>query len=45
MKWRPMLAADLPHVKALADAVHTAYPEDAAIFAERLRLIPPDATS
>ena len=38
--WRPMTPTDLPHVIAVAGAVHPAYPEDAAIFAERLRLYP-----
>ncbi|MFC0283122.1 GNAT family N-acetyltransferase [Camelimonas abortus] len=39
-RWRPMAAADLPGVLALAEAVHPDYPEDAAVFAERLRLFP-----
>lgn len=38
--WRPMTAADLPAVMAIAAAVHPAYPEDHAVFAERLRLFP-----
>jgi len=38
--WRPMRAADLPAVAAIADRVHEAYPEDPEIFAERLRLWP-----
>jgi ribosomal protein S18 acetylase RimI-like enzyme len=38
LRWRPMTAADLPAVKAIAAEVHTAYPEDAAVFAERLKL-------
>lgn len=36
--WRPMTAADLPMVKALADAIHAAYPESGIVFAERLAL-------
>lgn len=38
--WQPMTAQDLPRVAAIAAVVHPAYPEDAAIFAERLRLYP-----
>lgn len=38
--WRPMQSADLPAVGALAERIHPAYPEDAAVFAERLRLYP-----
>lgn len=40
MRWRPMREADLPAVTALADAIHAEYPEDPAIFAERLALHP-----
>jgi ribosomal protein S18 acetylase RimI-like enzyme len=39
--WRLMTAADLPAVEAIAAQVHPGYPEEAAIFAERLRLYPP----
>jgi predicted N-acetyltransferase YhbS len=39
-EWRVMTAADLNAVRAIADCVHPAYPEDAAVFAERLRLYP-----
>jgi ribosomal protein S18 acetylase RimI-like enzyme len=39
-QWRPMRVADLPRVLAVADAVHPAFPEDAAVFEERLRLYP-----
>jgi len=39
-RWRPMRAADLPAVAALADAIHAEHPEDAAVFAERLALHP-----
>ena len=35
-----MGTADLPVLLQLADIVHPAYPEDAAVFAERLRLYP-----
>lgn len=35
-QWRPMTATDLPAVKALADLIHVAYPEDEAVFADRL---------
>ncbi|WP_455403715.1 GNAT family N-acetyltransferase [Rhodopseudomonas parapalustris] len=38
--WRPMTAADLPAVNAIAAVVHAAYPEDAAVFTERLALYP-----
>lgn len=39
--WRPMTEADLPGVLAVADRVHPAFPEDADVFVERLRLYPP----
>ncbi len=39
--WRPMRPADLPAVNALAALIHPGYPEDAVVFAERLRLYPP----
>ena len=35
-----MVARDLPGVMAVADCVHHAFPEDEAVFAERLRLYP-----
>jgi ribosomal protein S18 acetylase RimI-like enzyme len=38
--WRPMRPDDLAAVEAIADRVHEAYPEDPAVFAERLRLWP-----
>lgn len=38
--WRAMTAADLPAVGAIAAAVHEDYPEDDAVFAERLALFP-----
>jgi len=40
MPWRPMTACDLPEVQVLADAIHLDHPEDATVFAERLRLYP-----
>lgn len=39
-RWRPMTAADLPAVQAIADLVHVAHPERPEVFAERLRLSP-----
>jgi hypothetical protein len=36
--WRLMSPPDLPAVDAIATNVHPAYPEDRAVFAERLRL-------
>ncbi|WP_298395671.1 GNAT family N-acetyltransferase [Sphingobium sp.] len=38
--WRPMRRADLPAAKAISDAVHGAYTEDMAVYAERLALYP-----
>ncbi|HRQ83083.1 MAG TPA: GNAT family N-acetyltransferase [Azospirillaceae bacterium] len=38
--WRAMTAADLSAVSAIAAAVHEDYPEDDAVFAERLALFP-----
>ena len=38
--WRPMTTADLPAVLAVAAVVHPDYPEDEAVFSERLRLFP-----
>lgn len=38
--WRRMTSADLSAVNAIAAVVHAAYPEDAAVFAERLALHP-----
>ena len=40
MHWRAMTTLDLPAVEAIAAAVHPAFPEDVAVFAERLRLYP-----
>ncbi|MCG6207054.1 GNAT family N-acetyltransferase [Rhodopseudomonas sp. HC1] len=40
LQWRAMSAADLDAVNAVAAAVHVDYPEDAAVFAERLALHP-----
>lgn len=39
-RWRPMEAADLERVMAIAEVVHPDYPEDRAVFAERLALYP-----
>lgn len=39
-QWRAMSIADLPPVNALAARIHPDYPEDEAVFAERLRLYP-----
>lgn len=38
--WRGMTQADLPVVGAVAAVVHPDYPEDDAVFAERLALFP-----
>lgn len=35
-----MAVADLPAVLTVADRVHPAFPEDAAVFADRLKLYP-----
>jgi ribosomal protein S18 acetylase RimI-like enzyme len=40
LNWRPMTAADLPAALAVADVVHPNYPEDPAVFTERLALYP-----
>ncbi len=40
LHWRAMAARDLPAVNRVADAVHPLYPEDDAVFAERLALYP-----
>lgn len=40
MRWRPMTAADLPGVEAIGHRIHVAYPEDDAVFVERLDLFP-----
>jgi GNAT superfamily N-acetyltransferase len=37
-RWRAMVAADLPAVQALAGIIHPEFPEDAAVFADRLAL-------
>lgn len=39
-RWRPMTEADLPAVGALASLIHRDFPEDDAVFAERLGLYP-----
>jgi ribosomal protein S18 acetylase RimI-like enzyme len=38
--WRPMSPRDLAAATGLANRVHVDFPEDAAVFAERLRLYP-----
>lgn len=38
--WRAMGVADLDSVLAIAEVVHPDYPEDRAVFAERLALFP-----
>ncbi|TWA68191.1 ribosomal protein S18 acetylase RimI-like enzyme [Azospirillum brasilense] len=38
--WRAMETADLDRVMAIAEIVHPDYPEDRAVFAERLALYP-----
>jgi len=38
--WRPMLPTDVAAAHALSDIVHPGYPEDRAVFEERLRLYP-----
>ena len=38
--WRAMVAADLPAVQQLAGIIHPDFPEDAAVFADRLVLHP-----
>lgn len=43
MHWRAMTTLDLPSVEAVAAIVHPDFPEDATIFAERLRLYPEGA--
>lgn len=40
LRWRPMTEADLPRVIAIAAEVHTDFPEDDGVFAERRRLYP-----
>ncbi|MGL4634760.1 MAG: GNAT family N-acetyltransferase [Beijerinckiaceae bacterium] len=40
LHWRAMTPADLVDVMAIASVVHPDYPEDMAVFAERLALAP-----
>lgn len=40
MIWRPATRLDLPAICAIADSVHPDFPEDEAIFADRLALYP-----
>ncbi|WP_424631919.1 GNAT family N-acetyltransferase [Bradyrhizobium sp. SYSU BS000235] len=39
-RWRPMAEVDLPAASALAASIHPAFPEDDAVFVERLALYP-----
>lgn len=43
MHWRAMTTLDLPAVETIAAAVHPAFPEDLAVFVERLALYPEGA--
>ena len=43
MHWRALSTFDLPAVETIAAAVHPSFPEDAAVFAERLQLYPDGA--
>ena len=43
MHWRALTSLDLPSLEAIAARVHPAFPEDGAVFAERLRLYPDGA--
>ncbi|MBE0578053.1 GNAT family N-acetyltransferase [Devosia sp.] len=43
MHWRALTTLDLPVVETIAAAVHPDFPEDVAVFAERLRLYPEGA--
>ena len=38
--WRPMRDGDIAAVIEIADMVHPAYPEEAAVFHERIQLSP-----
>jgi ribosomal protein S18 acetylase RimI-like enzyme len=38
--WRPMRTADIAAAHALSEIVHPGYPEERAVFEERLRLYP-----
>ena len=40
LRWRAMTPDDLSAAKALADVIHPDYPEDEAVFADRLALHP-----
>jgi GNAT superfamily N-acetyltransferase len=39
-EWRPMRAEDLPEIRRISYAVHGAYGEEEAVYAERLALYP-----
>jgi ribosomal protein S18 acetylase RimI-like enzyme len=43
MKWRPLQPPDLDAVVAIAAQVHPRFPEDRAVFADKLRLHPAGA--
>ena len=38
--WSPMTEGDLASVDRIADLVHVDYPEDSAVFADRLSVFP-----
>jgi len=40
LEWRPLLASDLAALVKVAEKVHPAFPEDDAVFAERMALAP-----
>lgn len=40
MRWRPLVADDLPRLNAIAAALHPSYPERPEVFAERVTLAP-----
>lgn len=40
-KWRPATPDDVPMLMIVANHIHPDLPEDAAIYAERIRLFPP----
>src|SRR5580700_8233715 len=40
MSWQPMMSSDVPEVSLLGNGIHTNYPEDVEIFAERQKLYP-----
>ncbi|AEQ53468.1 GNAT family N-acetyltransferase [Pelagibacterium halotolerans] len=40
VRWRPLLAADIPAVSAIAARIHPDFPEDDAVFADRQAIAP-----